>query len=40
MLDLAKRSGLPWDAILGAEISQAYKPKPASLSAQRRGADA
>ena len=28
MLDLAKRSGLPWDAILGAEISQAYKPSP------------
>jgi 2-haloacid dehalogenase len=26
MLDLAKRAGLPWDAILGAEVAQAYKP--------------
>jgi 2-haloacid dehalogenase len=28
MLDLAKRAALPWDAILGAEISQAYTPSP------------
>src|SRR6478672_10927958 len=28
MLDLAKRASLPWDAILGAEIAQAYKPRP------------
>ena len=28
MLDLAKRAGLPWDAILGAEVAQAYKPSP------------
>lgn len=28
MLDMAKRSGIPWDAILGAEIVQAYKPTP------------
>lgn len=28
MLDLAKRGGLPWDAILGAEIARAYKPSP------------
>jgi 2-haloacid dehalogenase len=28
MLDIAKRAGLPWDAILGAEIAQAYKPMP------------
>lgn len=26
MLDMAKRSGIPWDAILGAEVVQAYKP--------------
>jgi 2-haloacid dehalogenase len=26
MLDMAKRGGLPWDAILGAEVAQAYKP--------------
>ncbi|WP_439599036.1 haloacid dehalogenase type II [Falsiroseomonas sp.] len=28
MLNLAKRAGLPWDAILGAEVAQAYKPSP------------
>lgn len=28
MLDMAKRAGLPWDAILGAEVAQAYKPRP------------
>lgn len=28
MLDMSKRAGLPWDAILGAEVAQAYKPTP------------
>jgi 2-haloacid dehalogenase len=28
MLDIAKRAGLPWDAILGAEVVRAYKPSP------------
>jgi 2-haloacid dehalogenase len=28
MIDMAKRGGLPWDAILGAEVAQAYKPSP------------
>jgi 2-haloacid dehalogenase len=28
ILDMAKRAGLPWDAILGAELAQAYKPDP------------
>lgn len=28
LLNLAKHSGLPWDAILGAEIAQAFKPQP------------
>jgi 2-haloacid dehalogenase len=28
MLDMAKRADLPWDAILGAELAQAYKPAP------------
>src|SRR5205807_109638 len=28
LLDMAKRAGLPWDAILGAEVSQMYKPRP------------
>jgi 2-haloacid dehalogenase len=27
MVDLARRNGLPWDAILGAEIARDYKPK-------------
>jgi 2-haloacid dehalogenase len=25
---MAKRAGLPWDAILGAEAAHAYKPQP------------
>jgi 2-haloacid dehalogenase len=29
MVDLARRSNFPWDAILGAEIAGDYKPKPA-----------
>ena len=29
MVDLARRNGLVWDAILGAEIARDYKPKPA-----------
>jgi 2-haloacid dehalogenase len=28
MVDMARRAGLPWDAILGAEIAQIYKPAP------------
>lgn len=28
MTDLAKRGGLPWDAYLGAEVTQTYKPMP------------
>jgi 2-haloacid dehalogenase len=28
MVDIAKRAGLPWDAILGAEVVRAYKPAP------------
>jgi len=28
MVDMAKRAGLPWDAILGAEAARAYKPTP------------
>jgi 2-haloacid dehalogenase len=28
MIDMAKRAGLPWDAILGAELVQTYKPNP------------
>ena len=28
MVDVAKHGGLPWDAILGAEVAHAYKPSP------------
>ena len=28
LLDMARRAGLPWDAILGAEVAGAYKPQP------------
>src|SRR5215467_2273469 len=28
MVDVARRNGFPWDAILGAEIAGDYKPKP------------
>ena len=27
MVDLARRNGFPWDAILGAELARDYKPK-------------
>ncbi|MDB5362988.1 MAG: haloacid dehalogenase, type [Rhodospirillales bacterium] len=27
-VNMAKRAGLPWDAVLGAEVAQAYKPSP------------
>lgn len=30
MVAMAKRAGLPWDAILGAEVTGAYKPAPQS----------
>jgi 2-haloacid dehalogenase len=28
MVNMAKRAGLPWDVILGAEVARAYKPRP------------
>lgn len=28
LLNMAKRAGIPWDAILGAEVVAAYKPMP------------
>jgi 2-haloacid dehalogenase len=30
LVDMAKRAGLPWDAILGAEVAKAYKRLPAA----------
>src|SRR5262249_17970356 len=28
LVDMAKAAGLPWDVILGSDISRAYKPSP------------
>lgn len=28
LVNMARHAGLPWDAILGAEVNQAYKPLP------------
>ena len=36
MLDMARRAGLPWDTILGAEVSRVYKPDPESYLATAR----
>jgi len=30
LLNMARHGGLPWDAILGAEVANAYKPQPAA----------
>lgn len=27
MVNMAKRAGIPWDAVLGAEVARAYKPE-------------
>lgn len=32
MANLAKNSGLPWDAILGAEVTRSYKPDPVTYT--------
>jgi 2-haloacid dehalogenase len=39
MVDLARRNGFPWDAILGAEIAGDYKPKPRVYLAAAEGVD-
>jgi len=36
MLDMARRAGLPWDAILGAEVSGHYKPDAEAYLATAR----
>jgi 2-haloacid dehalogenase len=33
MVDMARRAGLPWDVILGAEVARAYKPSPEAYDA-------
>lgn len=40
MVDLARRNGFRWDAILGAEFARDYKPKPAVYIAAARAFDA
>ena len=39
MVNLAKRAGLPWDCILGAETARAYKPLPEAYLAACRHLD-
>jgi len=36
MVDMAKRAGLPWDVILGAEVARAYKPSPEAYDSAAR----
>jgi 2-haloacid dehalogenase len=36
MVNMAKRAGLPWDCILGAETARAYKPLPEAYLAACR----
>ena len=36
MLAMARHGGLPWDAILGAEVTRAYKPAPEAYLATAR----
>jgi 2-haloacid dehalogenase len=36
MVNMAKRAGLPWDCILGAETARAYKPTPETYLAACR----
>jgi 2-haloacid dehalogenase len=36
MVDMARRAGLPWDAILGAEVARAYKPSPEAYDSAAR----
>jgi 2-haloacid dehalogenase len=36
MVNMAKRAGLPWDVILGAEVAGAYKPAPRAYDSAAR----
>ena len=36
MVDMARRAGLPWDVILGAEVARAYKPQPEAYDSAAR----
>ena len=39
IVDMAKRAGLPWDVVLGAEPAPAYKPEPEAYFASCRMLD-
>ncbi|HKU97366.1 MAG TPA: haloacid dehalogenase type II [Vineibacter sp.] len=39
MVNMAKRAGLPWDCVLGAETARAYKPAPEAYLASCRMLD-
>jgi 2-haloacid dehalogenase len=39
IVDMAKRAGLPWDVVLGAEPARAYKPMPEAYLASCRMLD-
>jgi 2-haloacid dehalogenase len=39
MVNMAKRAGLPWDCVLGAETARAYKPMPEAYLAACRMLD-
>jgi 2-haloacid dehalogenase len=36
MVDMARRAGLAWDVILGAEVARAYKPQPEAYDSAAR----
>ncbi len=36
LVNMAKRAGMPWDAILGAEVAGYYKPRPEAYLAAAR----
>jgi 2-haloacid dehalogenase len=36
MVDMARRAGLSWDVILGAEVARAYKPQPEAYDSAAR----
>jgi 2-haloacid dehalogenase len=36
LVDMAKFAGLPWDVVLGSDISGTYKPEPAAYQAPAR----
>lgn len=39
LVNMARHAGLPWDAILGAEVAQAYKPDPAAYQRTAKALD-